>query len=365
MPGERGTRPLACWLAFGCLLGGGLVACVPAQVADCPQQYTAGVVWSSETSRPSWLHFTDDTGQLNGALSIDVQGMATMLDGTPLHRGDQFVLLSTGNTVKDQSHVIAVDVAACTARPTRIQEPSVFAVVDAEEGYVTTNWLNGNAELHRYRADGQHLAVASFPQVGIWPLTRRDGLIYAFKTEEMAGNKATLLVLNEKDLTLRTEVPLPLFGSNAEGPGNAEIVGNELFFTVLTGSGGAPDTRLWVIDLTTFEVTTLELGVESPPNLLHAVGDTLYIGHGDVVGTRQLTVLETASRQLSHHELATPIDRMDANATTLAVISGGAGQPVSLSTYRLPEVALQQTVSLPPPQADSDAYYYAANVFVP
>ncbi len=327
----------------------------------CPDSYRAAVVWSGTGASASSMDYFDSSVAQVGRTSVPVQGMSNS-DQTPGHRGNgRIVLDSTGNGVKDQTHLIDFDPATCQATRTRVNIQSPLNVVPFDDGYLSFNWINGVAQLHHYGPDGTPVALHTIKDwMGMTGLAVGPDAVYAFANYG-DKRKTWLLVLDRATLNERKRIPINLIKAE-DGPTEVALIGDNLYFPADRYNDPSKDSLIGVINTRTFQVRSIDLGTTSP-YLFRTVGTDLYIGHGSLDGGgTTLSVIDTTTNTVTHHDLGIPIDTMDAHNSTLAIGSyTDNDNTATLTIYDLPALTMTGRHNINAPNQDVGL----ANVIAP
>lgn len=361
------TRIVAALSGLACACAG-LVACstnaTPTTSGGCPNGFSAAVIWSSETSSPTWIQYFDKNGNQVGNQPLDVQGIFGD-DQTPGHDNGQVILSARGNTIHDQTHLISVNPNGCRIDAAKADITSPLQVVPFDGGFLTFSWINGYGYLTHFDHDGQQVAVnktegpISYSGLAVGP-----DAVYTFGIS-LKSSELWLSVLDRTTLKETKRIPLPMILDDT-GPLAVSLVGDEIFFPLVTNHDHSTTTKLGVINVKTFKTSTIELGSPAP-YLFHAVGTTLYIGHGTMQDRySHISVVDTTTRKVTGYDLDVKVGNIDTNASTIAVSSPmGSDDIPTLSIYNLPDFTLTSRVQLTNPEATATDHYVLGGVFVP
>lgn len=327
----------------------------------CPDSYRAAVVWSGEGSATSWVDYFDSASNKVGRTAIEVAGIEGN-DQTPGHSDDGHVVLrSRGNALYDRTTMVSLHPTGCRTNLARVKDAAPLNVVPFDDGYLSFNWINGVAQLHHYGPDGTPVALHTIKDwMGMTGLAVGPDAVYAFANYG-DKRKTWLLVLDRATLNERKRIPINLIKAE-DGPTEVALIGDNIYFPADRYNDPSKDSLIGVINTRTFQTRSIDLGTTSP-YLFRTVGTDLYIGHGSLDGGETtLSVIDTTTNTVTHHDLGISIDTMDAHNSTLAIGSyTDNDNTATLTIYDLPALTMTGRHNINAPNQDVGL----ANVIAP
>ncbi|WP_152361053.1 hypothetical protein [Microlunatus speluncae] len=344
------------WLAI--LLTSCGILPAPEEAEGCPSGWQIAIMWSTQNGPHSELIFIEADSVLQRR-TVPYVGFNPVPGNVEDRSGSDLIMVANGNLDRDQTNVVSMSTLSCDLSARRVPEPVVLGIASHAGDVYTTNSINGEAQLRRRDSGGNVKAEVAFPAIVLSELIVHDDILFAFAADD-ATDQSVLLVLDPATLAERNRIKLEGSAGTAE---QAIVKGSVLYYpqTLTVDNEG---TKLGMIDLRTFQQSTIEL--DSPaPFLIIDAGDHLYIGHTFInPGYRPMSDY----RWVSRYNLATgKVERFDVGGRlgsmairdqVLYVLNSGEDdEPAKLRSFDLPSMTPRSTIDVPRPNALLGHYY--------
>ena len=336
----------------------------------CPDQWRAAALWSTQNGSASTLSYVKGDGSVEER-ALPYLGFEASRADTIERRGTDTVMVSNGNLDRDKTHIVTVS-ATCAVTGVQVDEAVALGVATSPEAVFTTGWLNGAAWIHRHDPAGTATEIR-FPGLSIAKPVAYGSKVYAFATEDAAGDAPLLLVLDATSLTEVARVPL----SSDTGSVFDALVKDGTLYYPLTGpsDGSREGDSLGAIDLTTLKRT--EVPLEAPsPYLLAATDDAIYIGHTFMNnGYRPMTEYVWITRytpstgKTETFDVGTAagigINAIAATSDSLYVLGTDSDSPDSATLLAFDTTTMTTTSQTRIPAPSRPGHHYLAGLIVP
>lgn len=333
----------------------------------CPQDWQAGVLWSTQDGAESELTFVAD-GRPAARRALPYAGFAPVPGSLEDRSGSEVVLVSNGDQSRDRTHLVSFSTGDCAVTSRQVPEQLVLGVA-AEHGvtYTTDAFVDKGAGLRRRDASGRLTAEKRFPDLVLGKLLVHGDTLYAFGVNyDDPGRRAQLLVLDAVSLTEKGRIGL----KDAQGTVAQAIVKNGKLYFPHTLAGEREGSRLGILDLRTHRQSTVDLGAPAPYLIVDA-GEYLWIGHTYInPGFRQLADYRWLSRydpssgQVRRFDVGIGISSLAVKDRTLYLLgTTGVEDRATLRLIDLPGMAVRTEVDLPKP--DRPGLFYPSTIIVP
>ena len=332
----------------------------------CPEGWRAAVIFSTEDGAGSELAFVDGD-RVIGRRTIPYRGLEASPTGIMPRLGDDVWLVANGNADRDRTDILRFSTKTCDVVATRVTEQVVRALSPASDSFITTNTLNGAAELRRRGPDGELLAENRIEQITLTVLVRYGQKVYALGSTMRGDNdQGILLELDAASLRLLRRTTLL---DTLESGISAAIRDGKLFYGRAIVAGDVEGRALGVVSLDDLHESTVALP-HPAPFLLAETDDALYVGHTFMnPGFRPMTEYRHVSRyDLSTGAVTTtdvggPLLSLQPTGQGLLVLSGDVGDAITLTTHGRPGLEPRSAVDVEVPTASG--HHYAAGIVTP
>ena len=199
----------------------------------CPDGWRATALWSTQNGSVSTLSYVRADGSVEER-NLPYLGFEASRADTIERRGTDTVMVSNGNLDRDKTHIVTLT-ANCAVTGVQVDEAVALGVATSPEAVFTGGWLNGAAWIHRHDLGG-NLTESRFPGLSIAKPVVYGTKVYAFATEDAAGDAPLLLVLDATSLTEVTRVAL---GDGTGSVFDALVKDGKLYYPLTGHSDGS------------------------------------------------------------------------------------------------------------------------------